>query len=128
MEFKLVRDGFRNYLQVEDIEVQEEQYETQMLLQNDLSYFLKLEIQGINQDRKYCYCINSKQSLKRILDLKAIGYEELKEILIGLLNAFKQLKEFFLKEDRVYLNLDSIYMELERKELMANFSFCFKCN
>ncbi|MBQ3513412.1 MAG: FHA domain-containing protein [Lachnospiraceae bacterium] len=117
MEFKLVRDGFRNYLQVEDIEVQEEQYETQMLLQNDLSYFLKLEIQGINQDRKYCYCINSKQSLKRILDLKAIGYEELKEILIGLLNAFKQLKEFFLKEDRVYLNLDSIYMELERKEI-----------
>ncbi|MBQ4521446.1 MAG: FHA domain-containing protein [Lachnospiraceae bacterium] len=117
MEFKLVRDGFRNYLQIENVEVQEEQYETQMMLQNDLSYFLKLEIRGINQDRKYCYCVNSKQSLKRVLDLKAIGYEELREILIGLLNALKQLKEYFLKEDSVYLNLDAIYTELERREI-----------
>ena len=117
MEFKLVRDGFRNYLQIENVTVQEEQYETQMMLQNDLSYFLKLEIRGINQDRKYCYCVNSKQSLKRVLDLKAIGYGELKEILMGLLSALKQLKEYFLKEDRVYLNLDAIYTELERREI-----------
>ena len=117
MEVKLVRDGFRNYLLIEEIEVKEEQYETQMMLQNDLSYFLKLEIRGINQERKYCYCINSKQSLKRVLELKNIGFEELKTILMGLLSALKQLKEYFLKEDRVYLNLDSIYTELERSEI-----------
>lgn len=117
MEFKLVRDGFRNYIQVEDIDVREEQYETQMMLQNDLSYFLKLEIRGINQDRKYCYCINSKQSLRRILNLKAIEYEELKEIFFRLLNALKQLKEYFLKEDSVYLDLDAIYAEIGKNEV-----------
>lgn len=121
MEFNLIRDGFRNYLQIENVEVREEQYETQMLLQNDLPYFLKLEIRGINQDRKYCYGINSKQSLRRILDFKVLGYEELKQILTGLLSALKQLKEYFLKEDSVYLNLDTIYTELENNEI----SLCY---
>lgn len=117
MEFKLIRDGFKNYLQIENVEVKEEQYETQMVLQNNLPYFLKLEIRGINEDKKYCYQVNSKQSLRRILDLKTMGYEELKEIITGLLEALKQVKEYFLKEDSVCLNLDMIYMELERKEI-----------
>lgn len=121
MEFKLIRDGFRNYLQVEGIEVKEEQYETQMLLKNDLSHFLKLEIRGINQNRSYCYCVNSKQSLRRVLDLKAMEYEELKDILMGILSALKQLKEYFLKEDRAILNLDTIYLELGKKEV----SLCY---
>ena len=73
MEFKLIRDGFKNYLQIENVEVKEEQYETQMVLQNNLPYFLKLEIRGINEDKKYCYQVNSKQSLRRILDLKTMG-------------------------------------------------------
>jgi hypothetical protein len=100
VELKLVRDGFRNYLQIDQIEVREEQYETQMMLQNDLSYFLKLEIRGINQERKYCYCINSKQSLKRVLELKTIRYEELREILLGLLSALQQLKEYCIEVPR----------------------------
>ena len=54
MEFKLIRDGFKNYLQIENVEVKEEQYETQMVLQNNLPYFLKLEIRGINQVKGDC--------------------------------------------------------------------------
>ena len=121
MEFKLIRDGFRNYLQIENMEVKEEQYETQMMLQNDLSGFLKLEIRGINQDKKYCYCVNSKQSLKRVLDLKVMDYEEIRDILTGLLDALKQIKEYFLKEDSVCLDLDTIYMDMEKREL----SLCY---
>jgi hypothetical protein len=92
-------------------------FRTKMLLENNIPGLLPVRYRNINGQMKYCYEINSLQSLERLYNKKEMDYNELGQILAGCVKVFRGLEEYLLDGSQIILNPEYIYMDIDKMEL-----------
>lgn len=113
MKAEYKRDLYNNYMVFRDIvETEETTYTLQMLLNNSISGFLKMEQRIIDNEKQYYYDITAKQPLLLLFQKGQLNKEQILRIMKGILTAIEKAREYLLKENDFILSPEYIYMNL----------------
>lgn len=88
-------------------------FQTRMLLENDIPGLLKLQIKNNNNEYEYCYEISSLQPISRIYEHREIGYQNLTVILRNISEAVKSTRQYLLDNDGLLIIPEFIYADVE---------------
>ncbi len=113
-----------NYIVMKNPNVKVNDYRLNMLLKNDLEGFLKFCISCVDGEIEFSYLISSKQSLMDLLGRQKLGYEEMINIMKGIVNIAERAHRYLLKIDDVLLEPELIYLDYNCRELW----FCYYPN
>jgi hypothetical protein len=92
-------------------------FRKKMLLENNIPGLLPVKCRHVNGETKYCYEINSLQSIDRLYNKKELDYSELQNILMGCIKLFGGLEEYLLDGSQIILAPEYVYMDIDRMEL-----------
>ncbi|MDO4343587.1 MAG: DUF6382 domain-containing protein, partial [Eubacteriales bacterium] len=122
MKLSYKRDMTHNYM-VPDIAggVCEEDYRIRMLLENHILGLLPCSLKKVNCQTMFFFDITSKQSMEHIYEKGKMSAEDIRIFLRGLHLALKELKKYLLDTDRLVLEPQMIYMDIESREP----AFCY---
>lgn len=96
-------------------------FEFRMLETNHIPGLLRLRIGPGKEERRLEYDITSKQSLSRILELRQVGIEEIRRILVGFAKIIGEMGKYLLSDRGICLEPEYIYADPESLEL----SLCY---
>lgn len=116
------RDLNHNYLILQgEKEEKAEGYEIRMLTENQIEGFLAFDIRSIDGEIYYYYEISSKQSMERIFESKAIGYEFLKNFFFCFQKIINRAEEYLLDTSHLLIIPEYLYVNLESGEIALVF-------
>lgn len=110
-----------NYIVVKNPNVKVNDYRLNMLLKNDIKGFLKFCVSCVDGEIEFSYLISSKQSLMDMLGRQRLGYEEIINIIKGIVSIADKAHRYLLKIDDVLLEPELIYLDYNCRELW----FCY---
>ena len=96
--------------------VNENHYEMQMILNNQIPGILSHQLNKVDGKIKLLYEITSKQPLLRIYEKKKMNYEELKTLLWSVQQVILKMEDFLLSTKYLITNPEMIYVDIEKKE------------
>ncbi len=110
------RDMKNNYMLISfedesDIKPDTKQYEFKMLENNYIAGLMKLKLCKEGEKEVFYYDITSKRSLSDIYKDKAIGMEDVKKIIFGIMKTISNMERFLLESKGLLLNIDYIYAD-----------------
>ena len=92
-------------------------YQINMLYENDIPGFLKLNVKNSNAGYDFNYEISSLQPIGRLFENKTISFDKLSNLLKGLIRCFKSAHEYLLDENNIILEPGLIYINVETHDL-----------
>ncbi len=107
------REMKKNYLMIDAGEPENQRFETKMLIGNAIDGLLKFRIRKTDGSSQFCYEITSRQPLKRLLESRTIGAEQIRTLLLGIARTLTGMEEYLLSEEQIILNPDFIYVDPE---------------
>lgn len=107
------REMKKNYLMIEGEAFGNQRFETKMLIGNTIDGLLKFRIRKTDGISQFCYEITSKQPLKRLLETRSIGAEQIKKLLLGIVRTLTGMEEYLLSEEQMILDPEFIYVDPE---------------
>lgn len=129
MNLSYKRDVSHNYMVPESEETLPEQdYQIHMLMENYVAGLLPCEVKRINGKSRYFYDITSRQSMQSIYEKEYLREKDLQGLLKGLHRALAEVNRFLLDADKVVLNPEVIYMDIETKEPLFMYLPSFEGN
>ena len=90
-------------------------FEVGMIEHNCIKSFLRPTIKRINGKLELCYDISSLQPLSRVLEVRTLNTDEIKNFIIDIISATKALEEFLLEASSVVLDPEYIFTDLDLK-------------
>jgi hypothetical protein len=100
-----------NYLVIREEGVGKEfDFQHNMLLHNTIIGLLSVKIQILNKETCYYYNITSKQTLHTILETKLLSYQEIKTLVLNIIEIIESSKEYLLDENNFILDTEYIYI------------------
>lgn len=110
------RDMKNNYMLISfedesDIKPDTKQYEFKMLENNYIAGLMKLKLCKEGEKEVFYYDITSKRSVSDIYKDKAIGMEDVKKIIFGIIKTISNMERFLLESKGLLLNIDYIYAD-----------------
>ena len=90
-------------------------YQIHMLMENHVEGLLPCSIKKINGKSRYFYDITSRQSMESVYEKEYLREKELRILFQGLYKALLEVKRFLLNTDKVVLEPEVIYMDIETK-------------
>lgn len=96
-------------------------YEIGMIENNKIGNFIKPVIKRTDGGMAICYDISSLQPLSRIMEVRAVKVDEIRNFIIEIISAVKALEEFLLEASSITLNPEFIFSDLDFK----NFKFIY---
>lgn len=96
-------------------------YEIGMIENNKIGNFIKPVIKRTDGGMAICYDISSLQPLSRIMEVRAVKVDEIRNFIIEIISAIKALEEFLLEASSITLNPEFIFSDLDFK----NFKFIY---
>ena len=117
MNISYKRDMTHNYM-VPDLtdDIREDDYRIHMLMENHIRGLLPCSLKKINCRSHFFYDITSRQSMEHIYDSRFLNAADIRTLLRGLHCTLKEVKKYLLDVDRIVLQPDMIYMDIESKE------------
>ena len=117
MNISYKRDMTHNYM-VPDLtdDIREDDYRIHMLMENHIRGLLPCSLKKINCRSHFFYDITSRQSMEHIYDSRFLNAADIRTLLRGLHRTLKEVKKYLLDVDRIVLQPDMIYMDIESKE------------
>lgn len=120
MEVTYRRNFHKSYMCIESTEDMEniiEEHEVMILQKYTVPQLLPMQI--IIQDGRveYWFEITGKQSLVDFLGEKQIGTQQLRQVLFSIEQVCRKLPEFLLKEDRICLREELLYIDLQEEKV-----------
>ena len=117
MNISYKRDMSHNYM-VPDLtdDIREDDYRIHMLMENHIRGLLPCSLKKINCRSHFFYDITSRQSMEHIYDSRFLNAEDIRTMLRGLHRTLKEVKKYLLDVDRIVLQPDMIYMDIESRE------------
>ena len=103
MEVKYEQEQGKNYLIVEDENIDFNSYPVQMIVNNNMLGTLNTSVRTINLKKMIYYDITSKLSLKQILEIKKLNSSEVISIINALVRMAEGLENYLLSEDNCIL-------------------------
>ncbi|WP_167958971.1 DUF6382 domain-containing protein [Anaerosporobacter faecicola] len=119
MELQAVykREGYHNYVIFDGQDAQETStYELQMLLQNEVTDLLSIQVIYINEQAKYMYDISGKQTLFDCLERKKLNSAECRRLYNSIFSAIEVCTEYLLVESHIVLQPQFLFRELEKEQ------------
>lgn len=122
MNVSYKRDMTHNYM-VPEVEenISEDDYRIHMLMENHIRGLLPCVIRRINCQSRFFYDITSRQSMEHIYGSSRMRAEDIRTFLRGLHRALREVKKYLLDMDRIVLEPQMIYMDIESREPL----FCY---
>ena len=108
-----LREMKQNYLMFEAEERQEQGYEARMLIGNSIEGLLKFRIKKMDNRCKFCYEITSKQPLSRLLETVSLGENQIRKLMLGIIQILSSLEDYLLAEEQILLEPDYVYIDPE---------------
>ena len=110
------KDMKNNYMLISfedesDIKPDTKQYEFKMLENNYIAGLMKLKLCKEGEKEVFYYDITSKRSVSDIYKDKAIGMEDVKKIIFGIIKTISNMERFLLESKGLLLNIDYIYAD-----------------
>lgn len=105
----------RNYIIIKSEQFGD--FQTQMLLHNDIPGLLNLQVKNSNNEYEFCYEISSLQPISRIYEHKEISYQNLATILRGISEAVKSARNYMLDNNGLMISPTYIYADVESLSL-----------
>lgn len=121
MEIRYQRNLNHNYLIIEKDALIENDYQLQMITQNEIKGLLSCTIHRIDNQIQLYYEISSKYPLKQIYERKKMSYKELEEVLVNVLAVIRILEEYLLDGNHLLLSPEFIYINPGHNGI----EFCF---
>lgn len=113
-----------NYVVMKNPNVKVNDYRLKMLMKNDIQGFLKFYVSCVDGEIEFSYRISSKQSLMDLLGKQKLRYEEMINIMKGIVSIAEKAHRYLLKIDDVLLEPELIYIDYSCSELW----FCYYPN
>ena len=102
----------------------ENDYQYEMILHNQIQGMIPVKKQFSNGISSYCYDISNKQSLTKCYDGVEMNYEQIRTLLIATHIILGRLREYLLDENCILIHPDYIYMDANRKQVFWVFYPC----
>lgn len=109
MNINFKSDLNQTYLIVEGEELVAEDYQLQMLYENEIPGVLKTEGRFINGGLQYYYDISGMTSLAQNYEHEKLGYEEIFKIVESLSQVLRNLKRYMLNGEKLLLEPEYIF-------------------
>lgn len=104
------RDIYSNYMVVPALE--ENHFEAKMLQENKICGIMSLQIKNIDATEYYYYDISSKQPICNLFERGQLRYEQIKNIINGIISAIEEGSKYLLNENDFILDTEYIYITL----------------
>ncbi|MCD8220603.1 MAG: FHA domain-containing protein [Clostridiales bacterium] len=111
------REMRRNYMIIDPQEWNWEGYESRMVASNAVDGLLKIRIRQMENGVRFYYDITSKQPLSRMLNGPKWRADDFRNLLIQICGLLERIDGYLLKESRIFLDPDFIYMDPESRKL-----------
>lgn len=112
------KDRYHNYLILEtDENFQENEYSIKMITYNQIPGLLKCEVRKVNGSVELYYDITAKQCAASLFERRLIGYDDIKQMLLGLKKALEGAAGYLLDENDFLIDPEHFYMESESQEI-----------
>lgn len=113
------RELSHSYLVIDGLtEVELGKYQCQMILRNRIPGLLSCSERFLEGGACLYYDISSRQSLGRLYESTQIGYAGIRGIVDNLAQVQDTITEYLLEENRLVLEPEYIYMDLETEQLL----------
>lgn len=109
MRHELWSDGTGNYLKIYGGE--DEAYSDRMFSCQNIAGFLPLQIQWINGKKEYLYDVSDKVCLRDYLAMKVFSAEEIREMMLDLLDMTCMLEEYLLDPKGLVIREEYLFVE-----------------
>lgn len=96
------------------LDIGEKDYRMRMVLENNIKGLLPITYRKTDNETRFCYEINSLQSLERVLEKRELNSRELKSLFMGCIRLFETLEEYLLDGAQIILDCDFIYVDIEK--------------
>ena len=116
MEARYVIDMQNSYLILEGKKDSLKSYMSKMILNNKIPGLLLTELRCIDDKECFYYNISLKQSLYNIYENKLIGYLQLKNLLIDIVEILESSSKYLLEEEGFVLSPKNIYIKQDNEE------------
>lgn len=116
MDIKYLKDYKHNYVVIKDDRVLENDYQLKMLSQNKIEGLLNCQERMINGEGLLYYEVTSYHSLKMLFDNKCLNMDDLVNIINALNEVLNNISRYLLREDKLILDPEYIYMDIETKK------------
>lgn len=90
-------------------------FELGMIEHNEIKGFLKPTLKRVDGHLQLSYDISSLQPLSRVLEVRTMNTDEIKDFIIDIISATKALEEFLLEASSVVLDPEYIFTDLNLK-------------
>ncbi len=117
MKVSYQREMKRNYMIIDPEDWNWEGYESHMVVSNTVDGLLKIRIRQMENGIRFYYDITSKQPLSRMLNGPKWSADDFRNLLIQICGLLERIDEYLLKESRIFLDPDFIYMDPESRKL-----------
>lgn len=85
-------------------------YECQMLAGNSIEGLLKFRVEYQEEKRQFYYEITSRQPLSRMLEKRRVKGEEIRRLMLDLIELLRRIEEYLLNEEQLLLDPEYIYI------------------
>lgn len=109
----------KTYLILEGQDGEQEDYQANMLRENDIVGLLKMEVRHMDNQMHYHYDISGKTAFRTLYEKVNLGYEEMKRLVDNLLQTMQILRKFMLDANCILLEPEYIFCDSQR------FYFCY---
>lgn len=113
MEITYQRNLHKSYMCIEEAENVVEEHELMMLQRYRIPQLLPMQTMIQDGKVQYWFEITGKQQLKDYLGGRPIGMECLRMLLLSLEQLCQKIPEFLLKEERICLREEMLYVDLQ---------------
>lgn len=112
MNISYKRENHKSYMVVKEMAGEQVQdcFSMKMLWENEIEGLLPVSERAFNGEKEFYYDISAKQPLDLIYEKRGINQKDLRQLLKGLLSTIKNLEEYLLEEDSLFLTPESIYI------------------
>ncbi len=110
MEASYIKDMQTNYLILESDKNRSNSYIGKMILNNQITGLLSVELRCIDSMDYFYYDISSKDSLSNTYKTQLLGYDVLKDILKKIIGTIERSREYLLNEEGFVLKPEYIYI------------------
>ena len=115
MEITYHRKLHKSYMCIETVEDVVEEHELMILKEYKVPQLLPMQMMIQDGKVQYWFEITGKQQLEDYLGGRLIGMEQLRKILCSLEQLCQKMPEFLLKEERICLESELLYVDLSEE-------------
>ena len=124
MELVYKKNLNNNYVVLANSNIVVSDFRLNMLLKNKIKGFLPIYVGCLDGRVEISYSIDSKQSLKQLLERKKLNCNEIVNIIKGIINVMDLAGQYLLKVDDIVLDVNLIFTDYNFEEVW----FCYYPN